>query len=314
MNLGLEVWGLRLWILDGLLPRGATWFGQVISSLPGPGGGPFMTHLLPGGRVARVHWARTPVPPCLPHFATPRSVCYLACRQAITHYIALLELMLGCLGCRRCRARATGLLPVVPTDMGWRGGCLAAELVHDALHHNFLGGCSALLVCSWRSRQVREAGPVAPLVLFPPPPPPLVQVAGCPLRVFFVHACWYAISCAFRELGPVALPVRAACPLRGCALALPRCQPPPPPFLRTHLARSTRRVPVGPFHVVRAPPRFPLGSLAPPAKRGEGMARSPCSSSCLWGVCFHWGGSVWLGPSGGAWWGEGEGGDVVLRW
>ena len=38
----------------------------------------FMTHLLPGGRVPGVHRARSPVPPRLPHFASPRSVHHLA--------------------------------------------------------------------------------------------------------------------------------------------------------------------------------------------------------------------------------------------
>ena len=37
-----------------------------------------MTHLLPGGGVRRVHRAWSPVPPRLPHFATPRSVRHLA--------------------------------------------------------------------------------------------------------------------------------------------------------------------------------------------------------------------------------------------
>ena len=61
-------------VLDAFRPRGATWSGQVISSPPGPSGGPSKTHLLPSGGVPRVHRARSPVPPRLSRFATPRSV------------------------------------------------------------------------------------------------------------------------------------------------------------------------------------------------------------------------------------------------
>ena len=60
-------------VLDAFRPRGVTWSGQVISSPPGPSGGPSKTHLLPGGRVPRVHRARSPVPPRLYCFATPHS-------------------------------------------------------------------------------------------------------------------------------------------------------------------------------------------------------------------------------------------------
>ena len=68
----------------------------------------------------------------------------------------------------------------------------------------------------------------------------------------------------FCELGPVALAVRAACPLRGCVRALPRRPRPPHPFalLRAHFATSPGKPPVGLLQVVRAPPRFPPGSLA----------------------------------------------------
>ena len=69
-----EVSGLISRVLEAFRSRGATWSGQVISSPPGPSGGPSKTHLLPGGGVPRVHRARSPVPPRLPRFATPRSV------------------------------------------------------------------------------------------------------------------------------------------------------------------------------------------------------------------------------------------------
>ena len=79
--------------------------------------------------------------------------------------------------------------------------------------------------------------------------------------------------CVFRELGPVALLVVAACPLRVCALALPR-RPLPPPCVvwRAHLARSRQWALVGPFHVVRAPPRVLPRSLAPCGVLGGGRS------------------------------------------
>ena len=54
--------------------------------------------------------------------------------------------------------------------MGWRGGCLAAGLVLDALHHYCLGGCSAPLVCARRSWQIRKSGAIASCCFCPPPP------------------------------------------------------------------------------------------------------------------------------------------------
>ena len=54
------------------------------------------------------------------------------------------------------------------TPMGrWRG-CLAAVLLSDVLHHYCLGGCSALLMCSRHSQQVRTAG-LVPLLVPPSP-------------------------------------------------------------------------------------------------------------------------------------------------
>ena len=77
--------------------------------------------------------------------------------------------------------------------------------------------------------------------------------------------------CAFRELGPVALLVVPVCHSRVCALALPRC-PLPSPWVvwRAHLARSRHWALVGPFHVVRAPPRVLPRSLAPSGVLGGG--------------------------------------------
>ena len=113
VGLRLEISGLRFQALDAFRPRWATWAGQVMFSPLGPSWGPFMTHLLLGGGFRGVYGARSPGPPRLPPFATPRSVCYKATRlQALTHYFV--PLMHGCPACWRRRARATGLMPVGP--------------------------------------------------------------------------------------------------------------------------------------------------------------------------------------------------------
>ena len=112
-----------LQVLDAFRPRGATWSGQVISSPPGPSGGPSKTHLLPGGGVPRVHRARSPVLPRRPRFATPRSVHQFAAVAAGAYPLH-----------RPPNAWSPGA-PAPPgpcywfvasgTPLGWRGGCLA---------------------------------------------------------------------------------------------------------------------------------------------------------------------------------------------
>ena len=170
-------------VLDAFRPRGATWSVQVISSLPGPCGGPFMTHLLPGGGVPRVHRARSPVPPRLPHFATPRSVHRLAAVAA------------GAYQPRRPPDVWSPGAPAPPgscywlvasgTPVGWRGGCLASGLVRGAVRYYCLGGCSALVLCERRSRPVRggRAGVWCRVLLISPFPPRLSRaVFGGPSR------------------------------------------------------------------------------------------------------------------------------------
>ena len=123
---------------------------------------------------------------------------------------------------------------------------------------------------------------------------PLPSLAGTPF-----HAV-----CAFRELGPVALLVVPACPLRVCALALPR-RPLPPPWVVwcAHLARSWHWALVGPFHVVPAPPRVLPRSLAPSGMLGGG--RSGPGSSLPGLACTPCGGCVprdwWGAVPGGGW-------------
>ena len=108
--------------------------------------------------------------------------------------------------------------------------------------------------------------------------------SGCPLPSL-AGTPFHAV-CAFRALGPVALLVPPACPLRGCALALSRCPRPPPRVVwRAHLARSRHWALVGPFHVVRAPPRVLPRSLALPCVLGGGR---PGPGSPLLGLGLWW--------------------------
>ena len=137
-----------------------------------------MTHLLPGGGVPRVHGARSPVPPRLPHFATPRSVRQLAAVAA------------GAYPPRRPPDAWSARAPAPPgpcywlvasgTSVGWRGGCLALGLVRGAVRHYCLGGCSALVVYARRSRPVRGARAGTWCRVFPVSPfPPRVSCAVC---------------------------------------------------------------------------------------------------------------------------------------
>ena len=138
-----------------------------------------MTHLLHGGGVPRVHRAQSPVPSRLPLFATHRSVRHLATVAAGTYPL---------------RRLLNAWLPGVPAPpgpcywlvasgipMSWRGGCLAAGLVRGSVRHYCLGGCSALLMCARRLRQVWGVGAGAGFCVFPVshPPPPCFPRAAC---------------------------------------------------------------------------------------------------------------------------------------
>ena len=94
--------------------------------------------------------------------------------------------------------------------------------------------------------------------------------SGCPLPSL-AGTPFHAV-CAFRALGPVALPVVPACPFRVCALALSRC--PLPPALGG-VARASRVVPA-------------LGA-------GRAVRRGPCPSACPAPVPC----SVWRAWGGG---------------
>ena len=248
---------------------------------PGPSGGPSKTHLLPGGGVPRVHRARSPVPPRRPRFATPRSVHQLAAVAA---------------GAYPPRRHPNAWSPGAPAPPGpWYWLCRQWDPLGLARRLPSLG------VGAWRSAPllpwrvqcpVRVCAALAAgsggsgwyLVLclsrFPPPVPRVPRCvlranpSGCPLPL--LAGTPFHAACAFRELGPVALLVVPACPLRVCALALPR-RPLPPPLLvwRAQLAQSRHWALVGPFHVVRAPPRVLPRSLAPSGVLGGGGGPVP---------------------------------------
>ena len=105
--------------------------------------------------------------------------------------------------------------------MGWRGGSQPQGLCMALCTTTVLEGT----VCWRRSRQVRWDGTGADSC-FPFPVSPFLVAPGgacCRLLGTLFHAV-----CVFCELGRVAIPVRAACPLSVCALALPRCARSPP--------------------------------------------------------------------------------------
>ena len=272
-------------VLDAFRPRGATWLGQVISCPPGPSEGPSKMHLLPGGGVRRVHRARSPVPPRLPHFATPWSVHQFAAVVA------------GAYPPRRPPNAWSPGVPELPgpcyslvasgTPVGWRGGCLALGLVCGAMRHYCLGGYSALVVCMRRSRLVRGGWGRCQLLCLPcftlPAPRFLRCVwravpSGCPSSSL-AGTPFHAV-CAFCGLGPDALLVFPACPLCVCALVLSQRLPPPPPP-RVGVARAAHAVLV--LGTSRA---VPLGTCpsACPASRLVRGGWGRCQLLCL--PCF----------------------------
>ena len=156
------------------------------------------------------------------------------------------------------------------------------------------GAVSRLCVRGARGRFGGGSGRYLVLCLscFPLPAPRVPRCvwravpSGCPLPSL-AGTPFHAV-CAFRALGPVALPVVPACPFRVCALALSRCPLPPP---LGGVARASRVVPA--LGAGRAVPLGPCPSACP--------APVPCS------VWRAWGGAVrsrfpptWLGVAGAA--------------
>ena len=134
---------------------------------------------------------------------------------------------------------------------------------------------------------------------FPPPRPTCsaLRVAGRPVRVSLTLARWYAI-----RRGLCVPRARSGCPSGSprvslscvCARA-PAASAPPPPWVvwRAHLAWYRHWALVGPFHVVRAPPRVLPWSLAPSGVLGGG-APVPVPPYLAWGC----GGGGRLSPGG----------------
>ena len=140
------------------------------------------------------------------------------------------------------------------------------------MRHYCLGGCSAPSVCVRRSRPVRgvRAGTWCCVSLVSPLP----SLAGTPF-----HAVW-----AFRALAPVNLLVVPACPFCVCALSSRGVRSSPLWVVwRAHLAWSRHWALVGPFHVVRAPPRVLPRSLALSGVLGGGGGPVPVPPYLAWG-------------------------------
>ena len=203
-----------------------------------------MTHLLPGGGVPRVHGTGSPVPPKLPHFATPCSVRRLATVVA---------------GAYPLRRRPDAWLPGLPappapcyllvssgTPTGWRGGWLAAGLVGSTVCYYCFGGCSALVVRAQRLRQVWGVGSGAGSLFFPWAPPfPRPPYSPCGgLSCPGVHSLRPLVNHSMRSLrsaGLVWLPFGSAPPVRWVWVRLSSrgVRAPPPPPIRCG-ARTTR--------------------------------------------------------------------------
>ena len=182
--------------------------------------------------------------------------------------------------------------------MGWRGSCLSLGMVHGAVRHYCLGGCSALVVCARRSWPVRGGWGRCRMLCLPRFPLLSPRFGRCVSRGVLSGSPLCSLSgtqsnavCALCGRGPVALLVFSACPLCVCALALWRRPRPSSPSRGWCVARSLCWVLVGPFHAVRAPPPSPasvrcsvwlaLGGsdLVPFLPTWLGAARS------LWGGC-----------------------------
>ena len=151
-----------------------------------------------------------------------------------------------------------------------------------------LAGAVPCLCVRGARRRFGGFGPVPGVVSpsFPPSRPACsaLHVAGRTVRVSLTLARWYAIP------GGLCVPrARSGCPSSSprvplscvCARA-PAASAPPPPWVvwRAHLAWSRHRALVGPFHVVRAPPRVLPRSLAPSGVLGGG-SKKKCFSIAL---------------------------------
>ena len=116
---------------------------------------------------------------------------------------------------------------------------------------------------------------------------PLVRPSSCNVKGGIPSSRRYLPT----YLGPAAFLLVPVCPLRVCALALPRRPLPPPSWVvwLAHLARSRHWVLVGLFQVVGAPPRVLPRSLAPSGVLGGGRS-GPGSPLPGLGLCAPCGG------------------------
>ena len=178
--------------------------------------------------------------------------------------------------------------------MGWRGGCLALELVRGAVRHYCLGGGSALVVCARRSRPARGSRAGNWCRVFPVSPSPSrvsCAVCGRPSRpgVPYPRSLVRHSMRSVRSAGSVRLPFWYS-PRVLCVCVRPRSRgvrsPPPSPLLvwRAHLARSRCWALVGPYHAVRAPPLVLPRSRAPFGLLGGGGGPVPFPPYLAWTV------------------------------
>ena len=222
-------------VLDAFRPRGATWSGQVISSPPGPSGGPSKTHLLPGGGVPRGSQSSEPRPsPASPfrHSSVSASIRSCGCGRLPTASPPQCVVARGAgaagpvlLACRQWDP--LGLARRLPSlGVGaWRRAPLLPWRVQCPVCV-----CAALAAGSGGVR----AGTWCCVSLVSPFPPRVFRAAcggpsppGVPYPRSLVRHSMRSVRSA--RSGPVALPVVPACPFRVCALALTRCPLPPPP-------------------------------------------------------------------------------------
>ena len=231
--------------------------------------------------------------------------------RALTHRVA--PLMRGHAGRRRRRARATGLSPVGPPWAGSEAALPRGWGVAQCATTAFAGAVARPCVRGARGR-FGGLGPVPGVVSLPFPPSrpacPALRVAGRPVWVSLTLARWYGIRhglCVPRARS--GCPSGSPCVPFACVCTrAPAASAPPPPWVvwRAHLARSWHWALVGPFHVVRAPPRVLPRSLAPSGVLGGG--RSGPSSSLPGLACTPCGGCV---PRG--WWGAVPGGGLACH-
>ena len=146
------------------------------------------------------------------------------------------------------------------------------------MRHYCLGGCSAPSVCARRSRPVLGARAGTWCCVYPVSPfPPRVSRAACgrPSR----PGVPYPLLLVRHSSGRCVPRARSCCPSGSprvpfacvCDRA-PAASAPRPPWVVwcAHLAQSRHWALVGPFHVVRAPPRVLPRSLAPSKVLGGG--------------------------------------------